>query len=320
MQRRLIATDGLTQNVFEQGSGPLVLLCHGFPELAWSWRAQIPALAAAGYRVVAPDMRGYGATDKPAAVEAYSLPCLVGDLVDLVRALGETTATVVGHDWGAQVAWTAAQLRPDVFTAVAGLSVPFRPRVPGKPPAAYWRAMTKRLGLGDFYMVRFQDPGAEAEFDADVATAVRRLYRSYDGATPDDQRSSGFVPEGMSFLQSTPSDGIDPPWLTEQILAPYVAAFTAGGFGPPLNWYRNLDRNYELLAFAQGLGISVPALFLTGARDPVRGYGRNAEDEMPQWIPDLRDRIVVPGAGHWIQQERPDVVNAALIGFLNAVY
>jgi pimeloyl-ACP methyl ester carboxylesterase len=318
MQPRLIATDGLTQSLLEQGSGPLVLLCHGFPELAWSWRAQIPALAAAGYRVVAPDMRGYGGTDKPQAVEAYTLLHLVGDLVDLVRALGETTATVVGHDWGAQVAWTAAQLRPDVFTAVAGLSVPFRPRVPGKPPAAYWRALTQRLGLGDFYMVRFQAPDAEAELDADPETTLRRMYRSYDGATPDDQRSSGFVPQGASFLQSMP-DGADPAWLTAETVAPYVAAFTAGGFGPPLNWYRNLDRNYELLAWAQGRGIAVPALFLTGERDPVRGYGGNAEDQMSQWIPDLRGPIVLPGAGHWIQQERPDDVNAALIAFLKGL-
>jgi pimeloyl-ACP methyl ester carboxylesterase len=319
MQRRLIATDGLRQSVLEQGEGPLVLLCHGFPELAYSWRAQIPALAAAGYRAVAPDMRGYGAAERPAAVEAYSILHLVGDMVDLVRALGETTAVIVGHDWGAQVAWSAAQLRPDVFTAVAALSVPFRPRVPGKPPVAYWRSIAEAQGVGEFYMVRFQSPGAEAEFEADVETALLKMFSSYDGSTPPEARGSGFLPPGAGFLEAMPHPAAPPPWMSADDLQTYVQAFAAAGFGGSLNWYRNLDRNHDLTAFAQGLRIETPALFLTGELDPVRGYSGRAETELERWAPQLRGKMVLPGAGHWVQQERPEAVNAALLGFLESL-
>ena len=159
MQTRRIATDGLTQQVIEAGEGPLVLLIHGFPELAISWRAQVQALAEAGYRAVAPDMRGYGGTDKPADAEDHTILHLVGDMVDLVRALGKVSCIVVGHDWGAPVAWHCALTRPDIFRAVFGLSVPFQPRRPKGPPTAAMAAISKRLGLGDLYISRFQADG-----------------------------------------------------------------------------------------------------------------------------------------------------------------
>ena len=176
MQGRLVKTDGLTQQVLEAGSGPLVLLIHGFPELGISWRAQVEALADAGYRAVAPDMRGYGGTDKPEDTGAYSILNLVGDMVDLVRALGETQCVVVGHDWGAPVAWHCALMRPDMFRAVAGLSVPFQPRRPGGPPIPAMKAITKRAGLGDLYIVRFQAGDAHQQADADPATALRKMF------------------------------------------------------------------------------------------------------------------------------------------------
>ena len=156
MQSRLIKTDGLNQQVLEAGEGPLVLLIHGFPELGISWRAQVQALAEAGFHAVAPDMRGYGGTDKPADQEDHTILHLVGDMVDLVRALGEEQAVVVGHDWGSAVAWHCALMRPDVFRAVAGLSVPFQPRRPKGPPTAAMAAISKRAGLGDLYIIRFQ--------------------------------------------------------------------------------------------------------------------------------------------------------------------
>jgi pimeloyl-ACP methyl ester carboxylesterase len=316
MQTRLIKTDGLTQQVLEAGEGPLVLLIHGFPELGVSWRAQVEALAAAGYRAVAPDMRGYGGTDKPDGVEAYSILHLVGDMVDLVRALGEDGCVVVGHDWGAPVAWHCALLRPDVFTAVAGLSVPFQPRRPKGPPTAAMAAISKRAGLGELYINRFQAPDAHQALDADPATTLKKLFFAYDGATPADRRSTGFMPEGVSLLASIDDAATPPPWMTPAHFAEYVAAFTAGGFDGPLNWYRALDRNWALTAFLQGQKIGQPALFVVGENDPVRHYAGQHEAGLKDWVPNLTRSVVVPGAGHWIQQERAAEVNALLLEFL----
>lgn len=316
MRQRTIDTDGLRQQVLEAGDGPLVILCHGFPELGISWRAQVQALAAAGYRAVAPDMRGYGGTDRPAEREAHTILHLVGDMVDLVRALGERRAVVVGHDWGSAVAWWSALLRPDVFRAVAGLSVPFQPRRAKGPPIAAMQAIARRAGTGDLYIARFQEPQAHAPFDADPEAALRKCFWSYDGATPERQRASGFLAPGVGMLDTVPDDCPLPPWLSPNHFAEYVAAFRAGGFRGPFDWYRCLDLNWRLTAFAQDGRIEVPGLFLVGEDDPVRNYAGPAEAEMDRWIPDLRGKHVLAGAGHWLQQERPDEVNAALLAFL----
>ncbi|KQY79253.1 MULTISPECIES: alpha/beta fold hydrolase [unclassified Brevundimonas] len=316
MRQRLIQTDGLKQQILEAGSGPLVLLIHGFPELGISWRAQVQALAAAGFHAVAPDMRGYGGTDKPADATDYSILHLVGDMVDLVRALGETPCVVVGHDWGAPVAWHCALTRPDLFRAVFGLSVPFQPRRSKGPPTAAMAAISKRLGLGDLYISRFQADDAHAVFDADPATALRKMFFAYDGATPDGRRSTGFIPEGQSFISTVPDDATLPPWMSPEHFAEYVDAFSGGGFKGPLDWYRNLDRNWSLTAHLQDARITVPAAFVVGERDPVRHYAGQHEAGLKAWIPDLRLQVVVPGAGHWIQQERADEVNRLLVAFL----
>jgi pimeloyl-ACP methyl ester carboxylesterase len=315
MQRRTIRTDELSMSVLEAGEGPLVVLCHGFPELAHSWRRQLPALAEAGWRAVAPDLRGYGGTDKPEKEDAYTILNLVGDMVALVRALGEERAVIVGHDWGAPVAWHAALLRPDVFRAVAGLSVPFLPRKPGRAPIATWKALQQRTG-GEFYMLRFAEAGSEAELDADVAGALRRIFVAYDGATPAERRSNGFLKPGAPILDAFPEPERLPAWLSEETFAVYVEAFRSGGFGPPLRWYRNLDRNFELGAAWQGKRIEVPGLFVVGENDPVRVYAGHAEPGLKDWIADLRGSHVLPGAGHWLQQERPEALNRLLIGFL----
>lgn len=316
MQTRHIQTDGLRQQILEAGSGPLVLLIHGFPELGISWRAQVEALANAGYHAVAPDMRGYGGTDKPEDREAHTILHLVGDMVDLVRALGETSCVVVGHDWGAPVAWHCALIRPDLFRAVFGLSVPFQPRRAKGPPTAAMAAISKRLGKGDLYIGRFQAADAHEAFDADPATALRKMFHAYDGATPDARQSTGFIPEGRDFLATAPDDATLPPWMSEAHFAEYVAAFAAGGFRGPIEWYRNLDRNWAATAFLQDARIRVPAAFVVGERDPVRHYAGAHEAGMKDWAPDLRLQVVVPGAGHWIQQERPDEVNRLLLEFL----
>ena len=319
MQTRILQTDGLKQQILEAGEGPLVLLIHGFPELGISWRAQVKAVAQAGYHAVAPDMRGYGGTDKPAQTEAYSILNLVGDMVDLVRALGETTCTVVGHDWGAPVAWHCALMRPDVFTGVAGLSVPFQPRRPKGPPTPAMTAIAKRAGRGELYMVQFQDPQHHRIFEADIAGGLRKGFYAYDGATPPERQSTGFIAPGRNFLSEVAEDATLPPWMSEAHHAEYVAAFTAGGFKGPLDWYRNLDRNWSLTAFVQDQRIRQPSMFLVGERDPVRHYAGQHEAGLKDWLTDLRSQIVLPGAGHWLQQERPDEVNAALIGFLRDI-
>ena len=316
MQTRLIQTDGLRQHILEAGTGPLVLLIHGFPELGVSWRAQVEALADAGFHAVAPDMRGYGGTDKPDDRDAYSILHLVGDMVDLIRALGQTSCVVVGHDWGAPVAWHCALTRPDLFRAVFGLSVPFQPRRPRGPPTPAMAAVAKRAGLGELYINQFQATDAHALFDADPATALCKAFYAYDGATPDGRQSTGFIPEGQSFISTVPDDATLPPWMSAAHFADYVAAFAAGGFKGPVDWYRNLDHNWSLTAHLQDARILVPAAFVVGERDPVRHYAGQHEAGLKDWAPDLRMQVVVPGAGHWIQQERADEVNRLLLEFL----
>ncbi|MFC5371642.1 alpha/beta fold hydrolase [Brevundimonas faecalis] len=316
MQTRRIATDGLTQQVIEAGEGPLVLLLHGFPELGVSWRAQVEALAEAGFHAVAPDMRGYGGTDRPADEAEHSILHLVGDMVDLVRALGADQAVVVGHDWGAVVAWHCALTRPDLFRAVAGLSVPFQPRRPKGPPTAAMAAITKRAGLGDLYIERFQAADAHLEMDADPATALRKMFWSFDGATSDTDQSTGFLPDGVSLMDSVSDRAAPPPWMEPAHFDAYVAAFAASGFKGPLDWYRCIDRNWALTAFLQDRRIDRPSLFLVGERDPVRRYAGAHETGLKDWLTDLRGQVVLPGAGHWIQQERPEEVSAALAGFI----
>jgi pimeloyl-ACP methyl ester carboxylesterase len=319
VNERLIETAGLTQSILEDGSGPLVIFCHGFPELGFSWRRQLPVIANAGFHAVAPDMRGYGKSEKPKETEAYSILELVGDMVDLVQALGKTEAVIVGHDWGAPVAWHAALLRPDIFRAVAGFSVPFAARRAGRPPIETWKALSKAKGLGDFYMVRFQDPAVAAELDADVEGALRRMIWAYDGSTPDAERSTGFLPEGVGFSDAMPKPKRLPPWLDESELAHYVHTFEHSGFSGPLSWYRNIDRNFALTAFARDRRVEVPALFVVGEKDPVRLYTAKAAAELSHWAPKLTANEVIRGAGHWLQQERPQEINALLLSFLRGL-
>jgi pimeloyl-ACP methyl ester carboxylesterase len=292
---RAIETNGIRLHAVEDGAGPLVVLCHGFPELAYSWRHQIPALAAAGYRVVAPDMRGFGKSSIPAEAESYNVVTLSADMTGLLDALGEESAVFVGHDWGANVVWHLAVLAPDRVRAVAGLSVPFPPRAPA-PPIEILRA---NLGE-DFYMVWFQEPGVA---DAALAANVRRTLTSTRAWTAD-----------WALADESPSL---PPWLTEAELAVYVDAFERTGFTGGLNYYRNIDRNWELMAQAAGRQVEQPAMFLTGERDPVRQF--MPSEVMNVTATDLRALITVPGAGHWVQQEAADEVNGALLEFLRGL-
>jgi pimeloyl-ACP methyl ester carboxylesterase len=307
---RDVEVNGLRMRIAEAGEGPLVLLLHGFPECWYSWRHQLRALAAAGFHAVAPNQRGYPGTDGPKAVEDYTILHLVGDAIGLVAALGERTATVVGHDWGAPVAWHAALLRPDVVRGVAGLSVPHIPR--GPVPAL--TALRQRFGERS-YQLYFQRPGVEAEFEADLDQAFRRLLYGISGDGPSGQEL--LVDEHAGFLAAWPPPAELPAWLSEADIAAYAEEFAGASFTGPLNWYRNLDRNWALTAPWDGAAITPPALLLGGDRDPViaRFDPERLDRGMRRHLPNLRRFELLPGAGHWLQQERPDEVNAALIDF-----
>ncbi|HEY2506514.1 MAG TPA: alpha/beta hydrolase [Streptosporangiaceae bacterium] len=308
---RHIQAGDLTMHIAEAGEGPLVLLLHGFPESWYSWRHQLTALAAAGYHAVAPDQRGYGETgppgdaSHPADVGDYTILHLTGDVFALMDALGEERAVVAGHDWGAPVAWHCALFRPDRIRGVVGLSVAYRPRG-SAPPVA-----TMRAALGEsFYMVYFQQPGvADAELSRDPARTFRTLLYGLSGDAP------GMAPvPGGGLLDTLTAPAELPSWLTQQDIDTYVAQFAQAGFTGPLNWYRNLDRNFELTSAWKHAPVLVPALFLAGERDPVLGFISPAGLERA--VPQLTTALTVHGCGHWIQQERPAEVSAAMIRFL----
>ena len=302
----------------EQGQGPLVILCHGFPECWYSWRHQLPALADAGFHVVAPDQRGYGQTDRPEPIEAYNILQLTGDIVGLIHALGEEQAIIVGHDWGAPVAWHCALLRPDLFRAIVLLSVPYRSGSweYGRPT----EGMKRMAGEQQFYMLYFQEPGqAEAEFEADVRKTMNIFLYSASGDPPPEKRWGRLFGKSEKFLDTGSEPETLPEWLTEQDLAFFTREFERTGFRGGLNWYRNIDRNWELTPFLNGAKLCLPALFAAGEFDPVIAMNRKAFNMMEISVPQLKKKVLLPGAGHWIQQERPNAVNKLLIEFLTSL-
>ncbi len=324
--QRMIESNGIRLNIAEQGKGPLVLLCHGFPESWYSWRHQIEALAAAGFRAVAPDMRGYGKSDAPEAIDQYTIFHLVGDLVGLLDALEAPTAVIVGHDWGANIAWQAARLRPDRFRAVVALSVPFRPRGPVRPTS-----VMPQTADAQFYMLYFQNPGvAEAELERDPRATVRNMLygASGDGAAARAAAASrgaapsiGMVPRGGGMMQGPGAPATLPAWLSEADIDFYAGEFKRSGFRGGLNYYRNIDRNWELTAAFADVKVTVPALYIAGDHDMVVAAPGTAEHlaNLKQFVPALRNIQMLPGCGHWTQQERPGEVNAAIIDFVRGL-
>jgi epoxide hydrolase A/B len=315
---RVLEANGIQMHAAEAGAGPLVLLCHGFPESWYSWRHQLEALAAAGYHAVAPDMRGYGGTDRPDAIDQYTLLHLVGDMVGLIDVLGADQAVIAGHDWGAPVAWHAALLRPDRFRAVIGLSVPYRARGPARPTS-----VMRQNEDGSFYQLYFQTPGvAEAELERDPRLSLRQILYSISGdirGQPSSGPASvGMVPRQGGFLTRMVDPATLPSWLTEADIEVYAREFNRTGFRGGLNWYRNIDRNWELLAPFAGATVAVPALYIAGDRDMVvayRGMDKVIAD-LAKSVPHLKGAVVLNGCGHWTQQERAQEVNRAMIDFL----
>jgi pimeloyl-ACP methyl ester carboxylesterase len=303
--------------IAEMGEGPLVLFVHGWPESWYSWRHQLPALAAAGYRAVAPDMRGYGKTDKPAVVDDYDIQHVTGDLVGILDALGEKTAILVGHDWGAIVAWQAMLLHPERFTALVAMSVPYS----GRGQQSIVQNLRAAMGDNFYYILYFQEPGvAEKEFDADPRAILSRLYLSPDSPreapqiTDRKRAAGGWIPR-MGEPKGLPS------WLTQADLDYYVNEFKEAGFRGGINYYRNFHRNWETTPQLTGAKIDEPVLFLAGDKDTViRGATADAlRTSMKDAVPGLRHVKLIPNTGHWVQQERAAETNAAILEFLQSI-
>jgi len=311
---RFITTNGIRMHYAEAGSGPRVLMCHGFPESWYSWRHQLRALADAGLHVIAPDMRGYGQTDRPGEVEAYDIFQLTGDLVGLVNALGAEPVVIVGHDWGAWITQAAALLRPDLFRAVALLSVPFLPRGPISP--SQWEQQKYPGKI--FYQQMFRAPGSEQFFEADVrGTIVNALY-SASGEPPPDQRWK-FAVDPAEAATAIPPIARKPGFVTDADIEFFVGEFKRTGFVGGLNYYRNVDRNWSLTPFLDGAKLRQPTLFIAGDRDGVLGFWGEEVAAMERNVPNLKKKVILPGVGHWTQQERPDEVNRLLIEFVRSL-
>jgi pimeloyl-ACP methyl ester carboxylesterase len=316
----MIDVNGVTLEVTHAGEGPMVLLLHGFPELAYSWRHQIAALAEAGYHAVAPNQRGYGRSDCPEDLDAYSIFELVGDSVALVQAMDHEDAVVVGHDWGSMVAWQCALFRPDVFRGVMGMSVPYLPR----GPYSIIDLVGMAVGEGFNYIVHFQQPElAEQELDADPIFTMRRILWLASGDRPADLVGPDPATQTSLLEGDPPPEGL-PSWLSDGDLMAYAEAFTHSGFRGGINWYRNMQRNHDLSAPWTDAKVTIPASFVGGLSDFVVNGGPVGEAGpsvalMEAMCSDFRGSTFLPGIGHWNQQEDPAGTNSALLEFLSGL-
>lgn len=316
----------VTLRVHEAGNpaNPTVILSHGFPELAYSWRHQLPALAAAGFHVIAPDQRGYGHSSAPRDVSAYGVRELTGDLIALLDRADKDQAVFVGHDWGSLIVWETARLHPERVRSVVGVSVPLT-QWPGRPTDLMRMVYTDRF----FYILYFQQVGPpEAELEADPHRSMASFLYSASGESMRTRSMPTELPpmEGTGFLDVMGADaparpflGPEGPWLTDNDLAEYATEFAHSGFFGPVSYYRNLDANYEVVRDLGPDRIAMPSYFITGELDGVNLMDPTGIQRMQDTLPDFRGYTIVPGAGHWVQQESPTAFNAALIGYLRSL-
>jgi pimeloyl-ACP methyl ester carboxylesterase len=318
-----IAVHGVELDVHHAGdpSNPTVVLSHGFPELAHSWRHQLPVLAAAGYHVIAPDQRGYGRSSAPKEVTAYGIEQLCGDLTGLLDHFGKDQAIFVGHDWGAIIVWEMAKLHPERCRAVGAASVPFVAW-----PAPPTELMKMVYGENFFYILYFQEVGpAERELDADPYRSMATILWGASGAgfasvdranmTPSPMVGTGFL-TNMPAVPERPFVGAHGPWLSETDLQVYADAYAHSGFFGPVSYYRNLDANYEITKAVAGADVTMPTFFIGGSLDPVNLMDPTGVDRMRDALANFKGAVIIEGAGHWMQQEAPDAFNDALLGFL----
>jgi pimeloyl-ACP methyl ester carboxylesterase len=314
-----VPTNGIELHVAVAGpaDGPPVVLCHGFPELWYSWRHQLGALADAGYRAYAPDLRGYGGSSRPAEVTAYGSDNLTADLIGLLHHYGYEQAAFVGHDWGAMVVWELGRLHPERVSALCNMSVPYS-NAPAPPTQIFEAIFEGKF----FYMLYFQPVGpAEAEFEADPRLFLRSMLYSAGGEGMATGTALADLPrEGTRFMDMlTPAPDVLPDWITEADVDVYADAFKRSGFFGPVSFYRNMDANWERAKDIPPSVYTMPTAFVTGSLDPVNTMMPGAVDEMTALLPDFRGATVIDGAGHWVQQERPVEANAALLTFLSSL-
>ena len=298
----LVPVNGVELEVFEAGRenvGRPVVLCHGWPEHAISWRHQVPALVAAGYHVIVPNQRGYGNSSRPTEVTAYDIQSLTGDLVALLDHYGYDDATFIGHDWGAMVVWGLALLHPDRVARVINLSLPYQER--GQIP---WIELLEQILGGDYYFVHFnRQPGvADAVLEANTSRFLRNLYRKNE---PPRAPEPGMAMINLALAEAPQGD----PLMSDSELAVLVSAFEASGFTGSINWYRNLDRNWHLLADVDPV-IQQPALMIYGDRDVIQ-----KSDRLAEFVPNVD--VVSLDCGHWIQEEMPQETNQTILRWLD---
>jgi pimeloyl-ACP methyl ester carboxylesterase len=309
MHSSFIQTNGIRMHCVDAGTGPLVVLLHGFPESWYSWRHQLGALAEAGFHAVAPDLRGYGQTERPKALEAFDIFQLTGDVVGLVHAFEAESAVIVGHDWGALITQYAALFRPDMFPAVALLSVPYAPRRTVCPTELEQQRYPGKI----FYQASLRRPESNEILMSDVRMNLLKWLYSLSGEAEDADRWS---PVRDPAVPSVPLIPKMPSWLSDADLDFLESEYQRAGFTGGLNYYRNMDRNWALTPFLDGAKIMQPTLFIAGDRDPVVDFLRPAYERLAINIPNLGKNVLLPGVGHWTQQERPEEVNRLLIDFL----
>lgn len=310
---QLLQLDDIQLSLYSQGptTGYPVWLLHGFPECWHSWRHQMQALADAGYRVLVPEMRGYGQTSAPAAAEAYDLISICGDIQSAMDTLEHQHCAVIGHDWGAPIAWHLALLEPRRVQAVAGLSVPFG----GRPKRPAIDMLRQHYQDRFHYMLYFQTPGvAEAELEADLPRTLRLLMHGMDTSAGIGNGLIEERPAEGGWLSQRHDPGTPPDWCPPDAFAVYLETFRNGLRGP-INWYRNFERNWQRTESLAGRAIEQPALFIIGDNDPVGELEAFTIERMPALVPQV-EQHVVENCGHWIQSQCPQQVNSLLLDFL----